>query len=198
MSLETTKKSQRFPTLGKKVMVWPDSVVSWQGFLQISALWARDRRSSVFRGDAESHCECPWQREAIAYHMKNSNFLPWILNESWLFQSINYLARHVPSCRKICRSNRPQSWFEQGRSRRRLIDRSRPSLLSIVPGVSTESCYVEMKTCPERKRKVLKAKKGLLEADLVCNLASFASFLRSGERGSLVAWNWRGMCLLAV
>ena len=28
-------------------------------------------------------------------------------------------------------------------------------MLSIVPRVSTESCYVEMKTCPERKRNVL-------------------------------------------
>ena len=37
--------------------------------------------------------------------------------------------------------------------------------------MSTESCYVGMKTFPEGKRKVLKAKKGLLEADLVCNLA---------------------------
>ena len=49
-----------------------------------------------------------------------------------------------------------------------------------------------MKTCPERKRKVLKAKKGLLEADLVCNLASFASFPRSAEPqlGSVeLAWN---------
>ena len=55
--------------------------------------------------------------------------LPWILNKSWIFLSINYLARHVPSSRKIYRSNRPQSWFEQGRSMRRWIDRSRPSLL---------------------------------------------------------------------
>ena len=49
-----------------------------------------------------------------------------------------------------------------------------------------------MKTCPERKRKVLKAKKGLLEADLVFNLVSFASFPRSAERqlGSVeLAWN---------
>ena len=50
-----------------------------------------------------------------------------------------------------------------------------------------------MKTCPERKRKVLKAKTNLLEADLVCNLASFASFARSAERqlgnGVEMAWN---------
>ena len=56
-----------------------------------------------------------------------------------------------------------------------------------------------MKTCPERKRKVLKAKKGLLEADLVCNLASFASFPRSGERqlGSVeLAWNVLAGCVM--
>ena len=49
-----------------------------------------------------------------------------------------------------------------------------------------------MKTCPERNRNVLKAKKGLLEADLVCKLASFASFLRSAESqlgGVELAWN---------
>ena len=58
-----------------------------------------------------------------------------------------------------------------------------------------------MKTCPERNRNVLKAKKGLLEADLVCKLASFASFLRSAESLSQlggVERDWRGMSLLAA
>ena len=50
-----------------------------------------------------------------------------------------------------------------------------------------------MKTCPERKRKVLKANKGLLEADLVYNWASFASFSQIAERqlGSVECRCWQ-------
>ena len=115
--------------------------------------------------------------------MKNSNFLPGPNNESWLFQSTNSFTCHVPSYRKIHRSDRPQLEFEQGRSWR--------SIGWSIPAVVVAACrrlplecrqnraMWRMNSCRGRKRKVLKVMIGLLEAVWVCNLVSFLSFPRS-------------------
>ena len=47
------------PDFGTKTQISLDSLVSWREVLQVSALGARHRRSSVFRSDAVSSCEFP-------------------------------------------------------------------------------------------------------------------------------------------
>ena len=147
MSLKRTKKIATYLHFATKTQILLDSLVSWREVLQVSALGARHRRSSVFRSDAVSSCEFPSNAKACNRHEKFKHFTgaqQWVtaISVDQLFHLSRAKLQKNPPRRS------PTVWV-RARAFDRLVDPSHRCcrLSSFAPRVSTESCHVRMNSC---------------------------------------------------